>query len=155
MQSIYPEHSWNVEDWYYQIKDKTQLFLYRILKELIPENYELEKDYLSATFKYFTTGAIMRWDIFIPRLNVCLEYQAINSLHHHLHDFIKGSQHYYQKHIFSASDFFERVARDEEKKKFCRNLDITLITIPFWWDFKISSIAATIYQVKIVKKWFL
>ena len=40
----------------------------------------------------------------------------------------------------------EKHARDQEKKEACQRQNITLIHVPFWWDHKATSLAATIAQ---------
>ena len=35
---------------------------------------------------------------------------------------------------------------DEVKKRVCNELKITLIPIPYWWDYKMNSLKATIHQ---------
>ncbi len=38
--------------------------------------------------------------------------------------------------------------RDKKKNVACKELGITLITIPYWWDGKLSSLAATIQHIR-------
>ncbi len=37
------------------------------------------------------------------------------------------------------------VERDKKKKMYCENMGITLITVPYWWDANLSSLATTIH----------
>ncbi len=67
-------------------------------------------------------------DIFIPSLNLAVEYH--------------GMQHYQTMGIFGNNS--DRKKRDTEKRELCSRYGITLIEIPFWWDGKIDSLAATI-----------
>ena len=36
--------------------------------------------------------------------------------------------------------------QDEEKRKVCKEKNITLIEIPYWWDKQLSSLISTIHQ---------
>lgn len=38
--------------------------------------------------------------------------------------------------------------RDEEKREECKNRNISLIEIPFWWDGKPESLIATIHRIR-------
>jgi hypothetical protein len=38
--------------------------------------------------------------------------------------------------------------RDEEKRKACKEANITLIEVPYWWDYSKDSVSATIRQVR-------
>jgi hypothetical protein len=64
----------------------------------------------------------------MPDLSLALEYQ--------------GEMHYYSSHIFGRAT--TRQHADQVKRKFAKDLGITLIPIPFWWDKTSSSIVATI-----------
>jgi hypothetical protein len=59
----------------------------------------------------------MELDIFIPDLNLALEYQ--------------GEQHY--QNIFRFSEQKIQMERDREKKQACKQSGITLIEVPYWW----------------------
>jgi isoprenylcysteine carboxyl methyltransferase (ICMT) family protein YpbQ len=43
-----------------------------------------------------------------------------------------------------SKDHMTLISRDIEKNMHCNQLDITLIHIPYWWDLRIQSLAATI-----------
>jgi hypothetical protein len=76
----------------------------------------------------------MELDIWIPELSLAFEYQGI--------------QHYRISNVFE-SEFLRIQRNDMEKKKACQYHGITLISIPYWWDYTISSLAATIRMVII------
>jgi hypothetical protein len=67
-------------------------------------------------------------DIYLPNLNLAFEYQ--------------GEQHYADVFRFAPHKYYAQ--RDEQKRKLCKMEGITLIEIPFWWDFQAQSLAATI-----------
>jgi hypothetical protein len=70
--------------------------------------------------------------IFAPDLSLALEYQ--------------GETHYFSTHIFGKAS--ERQRADQIKRKFAKQLGITLISIPFWWDKSPQSLAATIRSIR-------
>jgi hypothetical protein len=74
----------------------------------------------------------MELDIFVPSLLLAFEYN--------------GEQHYNYHYIFGSPE--DRMRKDEEKKKLCKQLGITLVEVPYWWDCSKFSLAATICKVK-------
>ena len=51
--------------------------------------------------------------------------------------------------MFHASASFDaNKQRDKTKNEICKEVGITLIEVPYWWDRKISSLAATVYNVR-------
>ncbi len=49
-------------------------------------------------------------------------------------------------------------ARDKHKKISCEAIGITLITVPYWWNGELSSLATTVHKVRpdipIPSLWF-
>jgi hypothetical protein len=66
--------------------------------------------------------------VFVPHLSLALEYQ--------------GETHYYSTHMFGKAS--DRQRADQIKQNFAKQMGITLLSIPFWWDKSSSSLAATI-----------
>jgi hypothetical protein len=73
----------------------------------------------------------MEFDIFVPKYSLAFEYQ--------------GEHHYSPTYIFNSGqqNFQER---DLQKAQACKQFGISLITVPFWWDKKQSSLHATIVK---------
>ena len=67
----------------------------------------------------------------MPRLNLGFEFQ--------------GEQHYSDVSVFGSSQI-SSMEKDEEKMRICKEQgeSLALIQVPFWWDYRIESIAATI-----------
>jgi hypothetical protein len=76
------------------------------------------------------SGRKLELDIFLPKQNLALEYQG----KHHFHDVYSIGQKWHFNQL-----------RDEEKRLKCKMEGITLIEIPYWWDYQKSSLLATIY----------
>jgi hypothetical protein len=74
--------------------------------------------------KYFVTF----FEVFIPQLSLALEYQ--------------GETHYFTTHIFGRAS--DRQRADHLKRQFSKQIGITLLSIPFWWDKSPNSLASTI-----------
>jgi len=56
----------------------------------------------------------------------------------------QGEQHYrFIHHCFSPLETYRN--RDEEKRIACTFSDITLIEVPFWWNFQMESLMETIH----------
>jgi len=75
----------------------------------------------------------MQLDIWIPIYNLAIEYQG----EHHFHDITgfgpSGSLAIYEY-------------RDSLKKEIAAGKKINFLTIPYWWDGKVSSLAATLHS---------
>jgi len=74
----------------------------------------------------------MMFDIYIPSLNLIVEYQ--------------GVQHYYDH--FMLGDVKSQLERDKQKRIACKYLNITYLEVPYWWQYDKDSILAIIHQVR-------
>jgi hypothetical protein len=72
----------------------------------------------------------MELDFFFPDLKLAVEYQ--------------GAQHFIDIHVFAPQRAY--AFRDQQKRKACLQENITLIEIPYWWDFNEESLRATIHH---------
>ncbi len=74
-------------------------------------------------------GMKMELDVYLPTERLAFEYQ--------------GEQHYCD--IYSLGNLWIQQQKDKEKKAACEMQGIILLEIPFWWDFKKSSLVATLH----------
>jgi hypothetical protein len=103
--------------------------LKRRLQQLLP-HYTPINNYKHPDLLH-STGWNMELDVYYPDLQLAFEYH--------------GQQHY--RHMLQGA-FLRQLRRDSEKHEACRKHNITLITIPFWWDGELSSLANTIHKYK-------
>ncbi len=74
----------------------------------------------------------MELDVYLPTLSLAFEYQ--------------GQQHYEDNPLFGHSNSFQQ--NDQQKREACRRANITLIEIPYWWNYTVEDLACTIYQYR-------
>jgi hypothetical protein len=110
----------------------TKLLLHRTLQKLFPGQDVIMK-YKHQDLQHATQNKKLEYDIFIPSLSLAFEYQ--------------GEGHYQQNLVFRSLD--RRRLNDEHKRQVSASNGITLINIPFWWNKKDTSLAATIRQHRL------
>jgi hypothetical protein len=74
----------------------------------------------------------LRKKLFIPNLSLAFEYQ--------------GETHYFSTATFGLA--LARKKNDSLKDRFAKQMGITLIQVPFWWDWTTESLAATIRKCR-------
>jgi hypothetical protein len=72
----------------------------------------------------------MELDVYIPSLELALEYQ--------------GEQHY--KPAFEMHERAQQKRRDYDKEQRCKELGISLVQIPYWWNCTIDTLYSTIHR---------
>jgi hypothetical protein len=133
LKNIYPKHKWDVEKFEsHQQWGKAQWALLRVIQRLLPDNQDIKVDYHHPKMIYQGTLQLMELDIYIPSLSLAFEYQ--------------GEYHYLDHYLFG--DPLEVQMRDEEKRQACKSLDITLIEVPYWWDYQRDSIVSFIQDAR-------
>jgi hypothetical protein len=91
---------------------------------------EIEENYRHPLLRY-ESGLPMELDIFLPKEQLAFEYQG----EHHFHDVY---------HL--GTPWHHRRQKDKEKRIACREKEITLIEVPYWWNKETSSLASTIHK---------
>eukprot|EP01127_Copromyxa_protea_P018899 TRINITY_DN6034_c0_g1_i2.p1 TRINITY_DN6034_c0_g1~~TRINITY_DN6034_c0_g1_i2.p1 ORF type:complete len:495 (+),score=68.20 TRINITY_DN6034_c0_g1_i2:18-1502(+) len=124
---LYPDRNWDTKMKPFQ-KRAWQRWLLLVLRDLLPIGTEINEEYTHPTLKFLDSTkrsrAHMKFDIFVPSLNLALEYQ--------------GRQHYSDVEFFGSHVTYR--ARDEEKVEACKQGGITLVSVPSWWDGKQESL---------------
>lgn len=130
LKTFYPQHDWMESHWKnYTSTSKSQILLYRCIKSILPD-LEIRLNYHHPDLKFSGSQKPMQLDIYIPQYMLCLEYQGI--------------QHFTNNGRYDG--FYSQQNRDIEKKEACNSVGITLVYIPYWWDFKKNSLIATIIE---------
>jgi hypothetical protein len=111
-------------------QSKRQNMLLQIIHQLLP-GVDTKSNYKHPEIM-FATNARMELDIFLPSMALAFEYH--------------GEQHF-GWHFFFGSPKAQK-ERDAEKHKACKELGITLVEIPYWWDGTAASLAATILNCR-------
>jgi hypothetical protein len=131
LEERYPNMHWDIEKWKTNSSSRAQIFLCKLIGTLLNDGDVVYNQSISYILRDSTKNEV-EVDVWIPKHNLALEYQ--------------GQQHYIPTN-FTGDGFEALVRRDNEKRLSCANAGITLIYIPYWWDFKGQSLAATIHKV--------
>ena len=82
------------------------------------------------SFRNTTNDRLLELDVYLPDERLAFEYQ--------------GEQHYLD--IYALGNHWRQLQRDQEKRVACAEQGITLVEIPYWWEFEKPSLMATIHQ---------
>eukprot|EP00028_Trichosphaerium_sp_Am-I-7-wt_P003245 CAMPEP_0168521968 /NCGR_PEP_ID=MMETSP0405-20121227/8998_1 /TAXON_ID=498012 /ORGANISM="Trichosphaerium sp, Strain Am-I-7 wt" /LENGTH=334 /DNA_ID=CAMNT_0008543341 /DNA_START=344 /DNA_END=1348 /DNA_ORIENTATION=+ len=123
---VYPTQNWKMEQFSKREKRSYQRILF-VLSARALAPFEVLEDANIAERIGSVLPVIV--DVFVPALSLALEYQG----EHHYHDNIA---------LYGSASF--QKSRDDVKHQMCKSAGISLIKIPYWWDFKIDSLKATI-----------
>lgn len=93
---------------------------------------QIQIDYKHPQMSFPDTHQRMELDIFLCNLSLAFEYQ--------------GEHHFMSIERFGDAKDFK--ARDEFKRQACLREGITLIEVPYWWDYSADSLRATIHQYR-------
>ena len=127
LSQIYPKHTWDLKRLESpNLSKASQWRLRKSVEQLFPNTIVLEDYHQEGLL--FSSGQKMQIDVYIPSMKLAFEYQ--------------GKQHFHSVHVFGPQEdiFF----RDQQKRQTCAELGITLIEIPYWWDFELESLAGTV-----------
>jgi len=125
-----PEINWDEKKAQSRQKRSTQWWLKEKISEII-QGTEIIEEYQHPDLFWNSGGRSVEFDIWIPKYNIAIEYH--------------GEQHYFDIHAaFGPSDLYSD--RDIRKKQLCEEHGITYFVVPYWWDRKIESVAASLYQ---------
>ena len=124
---IFPDEKWHKELFLLRTKKSNQRLLFVYIQQLYSSLVILE-NYFHPILLH--KNHCLEYDIYIPSLNLAMEYQ--------------GEQHY--DDIPAAFGQFElHHERDQLKELLSNKNNVNFITIPYWWDHSISSLLSTIH----------
>lgn len=124
----YEDIPWDAERFSKRVKKAEQRWLFVQTRFLFPGLDVLEEPRLPDV-----VGAPvgnLELDVYVPALKLGLEYQ--------------GKHHYEERPFFGPLEAYQR--RDRQKDEACAAHGITLVHIPYWWDQKLPSLAATLHS---------
>jgi len=118
----YPNYEWNWKLLLSQSKKTSQRILALAVQDLFPEDEVIEDYFCKEASR--ESGFHFEIDLFIPSRRLGFEYHG----RHHYED------------IPQRSSLENQQRRDEEKKRMCERKNISLIVVPYWWDYKTESL---------------
>jgi len=101
---------------------KGQLVLYKLVQQIFPAAQ------LLTNFRYKDLPDFFEYDLFLPELSLAFEYQ--------------GESHYHRVAIYGS--LRHQQIKDLKKKLWSREIGVTLICIPYWWNRSVDSLVAMI-----------
>ena len=126
LKEFYPSEKWKKSNFQIRAKKTTQRLLFSFTQKIYPSLLLIE-DYYHP--KLIFEEINLELDIFIPALQLALEYQ--------------GQQHYDDMPaVFGTIELL--LSRDEAKEKLAKDHSIKIIYIPFWWDQSLSSLRSSL-----------
>ena len=125
LQLIYPDQDWSSSLFFSRSKKTKQRSLFLHLFSLFPSFLFLENYLFPFPSLNDKEKKHMEIDVFIPALNVGIEYHG----EHHYHDIPSKSSHV---------DLYQ--SRDQLKLLLSSVNSIQLFTVPYWWNLSISSL---------------
>eukprot|EP01118_Nematostelium_gracile_P014074 TRINITY_DN5417_c0_g1_i1.p1 TRINITY_DN5417_c0_g1~~TRINITY_DN5417_c0_g1_i1.p1 ORF type:complete len:333 (+),score=55.76 TRINITY_DN5417_c0_g1_i1:286-1284(+) len=122
----YPEIKWDVDKLRSQKSQKSsQWRLLRAVETIFPTANVIE-DY--KTLNANENKSTLELDVYIDQFSIGFEYQ--------------GQHHFRETFVFGKKKDTEN--RDKFKLGVCKSIGITLIQVPFWWDYSVHSLVGTI-----------
>ena len=131
---IYPLEKWQKNLFILRAKKTNQRFLFLATRQLYPSQFLLE----NYRHPQIIVCASLEFDIFIPSLNIALEYQ--------------GECHYDDISMSGYSTSILNLMRDQRKEILALENSIHLILVPFWWDQSLPSLLSSILLSQSIVK---
>ena len=116
LKSIYPEKKWKKSKFQNRNKRSSQRWMFLQIKKLFPK-YEVIEEFLHEELSR-VSGRAIEIDCFIPSLQIGFEFQ--------------GRHHYEERPALGSLDMYQK--RDAEKQELCKDNNIALVLVPYWWD---------------------
>jgi hypothetical protein len=78
---LHPEYYWDEERFHTHAgASKSQYFLHSMIESILPIGDETTYNYVASFLRYERTLAFMRMDVWLPKYNIAIEYQAIKAV---------------------------------------------------------------------------
>ncbi len=166
LSSVYKNSSWEPD--LFTSRGKSQLILHQVIQTIFRDRTDIHFNYLHPHLVHESTGKPTELDVYIAHLNLAFEYQGI---HHYQSHFLFGDFETFQKRdsekkkackeagIYILSLFLTVIiiiiiiifAYQLEGLTISFNpptlsIGITLIEVPYWWNYSANDLLATIHQ---------
>jgi len=105
---------------------KAQVQLFKIVEKIF-FSHLIHINYKHDDLRWNDSKKKIKFDIFLPSLSLAFEYL---------------SEIYYHDSYYGSCEINKK--KEEQKKSLCKQIGITLINIPYWWDFSKDSLINTI-----------
>jgi len=120
----FPEHSWKSNRFFQKKKKCTQRDIFLMTNKIFP-GIEVKEDFYHPHVLHSDTTNPVELDVYVPELGIALEFQ--------------GEQHYINIEPFGMKSGAIR-AKDVAKYNKCKNVGISLISVPYFWDGSLPSL---------------
>jgi hypothetical protein len=124
----FPDHNWEIEKFYTGMRK--QKILFSIIKKWFPDK-DVIWNYKHPQLKFSQSSRNMEIDIFIPALNLAIEFQGI--------------QHFLPK--WGTKELISIQKRDEEKRINCKKNNIKLVEIDYTWNGNENTLIKDLWEV--------
>jgi hypothetical protein len=132
LKSAYPDYPWELSKFELRSKKSAQRWLLLKMSSLLPKDTVIIEDYRSSELTKGDTSKSVQFDIWIPSLNLVLEYQ--------------GEYHSVELLDSGFAPVGDVQQRDSEKKELCEKNGLLYVPVHFWWDGKKDSLSSTLHQ---------
>lgn len=122
LNAVFPEFDWNPD----AKVSKGQKELWQLFKKMTDREVLMNYKSFLLPIKFKT-----ELDIYIPSLQLAIEYQ--------------GAQHYSQH---SKQFFMGDMEKDKWKRAACKQLGISLVEVPYWWKESPAQLISTIAKTR-------
>ena len=119
----YPLERWSKSKFSNRTKKVRQRLLYCMICNYFSSSLVIES-YYHPQLLFINDMTKMELDIFIPSLNIAFEYQG---------------EHHYDDLPAMSSYLEHQIHRDQMKAQLSNQLQIKIVSIPYWWDQSLNS----------------
>lgn len=131
----YPTKNWDGAFFIRPTKKSAQRELKNTIQAIFPREELIEEHIIETTEgegALLSAPRLIEIDLFLPDLQLGLEFQG---------------RHHYQD-VDRVGSLQPKERADAMKARVASQRGITLITVPFWWDFQKESLENTIHEVR-------